>query len=206
MKTPDEYDPKTEAAKILASLTNAAIAYAGNAARGNYRGFAALHDLCDANMILPGAEELEAQDDAALELWNTTMSEVSALLIAHPAAQTEEKPLAKGDAVCYAMPADSTEAEAVFCVLLSEPDRIQMRWVNSGMPIAPIETVEPAQVRRAFNVFHRAERLIRLDIRKAYALMQIATRGTTDYEAAFSCFVELQKELGALELARLAIR
>lgn len=42
---------------VMASLSREDIEYAADPARGEYRGFAALHDRMDANMILPFAED-----------------------------------------------------------------------------------------------------------------------------------------------------
>lgn len=42
---------------VMANLSRDDIEYAADTARGEYRGFAALHDRMDANMILPFADE-----------------------------------------------------------------------------------------------------------------------------------------------------
>ena len=51
---------------VMSQLTPDQVAYAADPARGEYRGFAALHDKVDANMLLPFADEddLLATDDA----------------------------------------------------------------------------------------------------------------------------------------------
>lgn len=48
---------------VMASLSREDIKYAADPSRGEYRGFAALHDIMDANMILPFAED-DSLDDA----------------------------------------------------------------------------------------------------------------------------------------------
>lgn len=46
----------------LAKVDLTAIAYAGHPERGEHRGFAALHDKMDANMLLPFADENHEDD------------------------------------------------------------------------------------------------------------------------------------------------
>lgn len=63
---------------VMAELSREDIEYATDPARGEYRGFAALHDRMDANMILPFADT-DAADDMAnyLPFANAVMDEVS---------------------------------------------------------------------------------------------------------------------------------
>ena len=56
------------------------IAYAASHERGQYRGFAALHDKCDANMLLPFAEDCLTTDEEAA-FHNAVMTVVSELII-----------------------------------------------------------------------------------------------------------------------------
>lgn len=84
------FDADEEALRITKCLTDEAHAYAAHPNRGEYVGFAALHDLCDANMLLPGAEWLPANDDAALEFHHAVMDEVTRLLRAtEPTAEPQ---------------------------------------------------------------------------------------------------------------------
>lgn len=55
------------------------IQYAGSPERGNYRGFAALHDKCDANMLLPYADSptVSVTNDDYNAFVSLVMSEVS---------------------------------------------------------------------------------------------------------------------------------
>lgn len=48
---------------VMSQLAPDQVAYAADPARGEYRGFAALHDLLDANMLLPFADDLLEDDD-----------------------------------------------------------------------------------------------------------------------------------------------
>jgi len=70
---------------VMSQLTSANIAYAADPARGQYRGFAALHDIMDANMLLPFAED---EDLLAFAKWtnfaNAVMDEVSRRILAQP--------------------------------------------------------------------------------------------------------------------------
>lgn len=68
------------AAAVMAQLTLEDIAYAGDPERGEYRGFAALHDRCDANMLLPGAEDCSG-GDAQIDWLNLVMESVSLRII-----------------------------------------------------------------------------------------------------------------------------
>lgn len=52
-------DVHQSAAKIVAELPSPLIRYAMSAERGEFAGFAALHDKCDANMLLPFADSNE---------------------------------------------------------------------------------------------------------------------------------------------------
>lgn len=68
---------------VLGQLSDNQKMYAGHRSKGVYRGFAALHDVCDANMLLPGAcEEIENMDDC-FEYWNRVMDRVSGFLICY---------------------------------------------------------------------------------------------------------------------------
>jgi hypothetical protein len=68
---------------FLASLTQEAKSYAVDAARGEHRGFAALHDLMDANEALAGVMGIEdfdaARDTPAM---NAVIEEINRLLLA----------------------------------------------------------------------------------------------------------------------------
>jgi hypothetical protein len=57
-------------------------AYARDKARGNYRGFAALHDKCDANMLLPAVEEFNGNSEAQCRFHNAVMDEVTRRILA----------------------------------------------------------------------------------------------------------------------------
>lgn len=76
------------AASIVAQLTPEQIEYAIDDARGEYRGFAALHDLMDANMLLPSIGEYDGRDedeeylDAVCAEHNRIMDRVNELLLA----------------------------------------------------------------------------------------------------------------------------
>lgn len=62
---------------VIIQLSPEDIAYARDEARGKSRGFAALHDRCDANMLLPGAEGLEADNEAHTAYMNEVIEAVS---------------------------------------------------------------------------------------------------------------------------------
>lgn len=49
--------PVEAANAMIAKLTKSDILYMLDPKRGEYRGFAALHDLMDANMLMPGADD-----------------------------------------------------------------------------------------------------------------------------------------------------
>lgn len=72
---------------VMAKLSREDIEYAADAARGKYRGFAALHDRMDANMILPFAEDDSVWDPAGgltkeyVSFANAVMDEVSRRII-----------------------------------------------------------------------------------------------------------------------------
>lgn len=87
------------ASGIVSRLTDDQKDYAGDPARGECRGFAALHDLMDANMILPYADESEegefgemvrefwkewnpVQSDIIIKWWEMVENEVTRQLIA----------------------------------------------------------------------------------------------------------------------------
>lgn len=82
--------PVVAASRIVAALPPSFIAYAGNGERRGWVGFAALHDLCDANMLLPGAETHNTTNPQWLSYANAVMSEVTKMLKAHPIAQAIE--------------------------------------------------------------------------------------------------------------------
>ena len=70
---------------VMAQLSADDINYAAHPARGEFAGFAALHDRMDANMILPFAEELDFDDeretDSYLGWANAVMDEVSRRIV-----------------------------------------------------------------------------------------------------------------------------
>lgn len=55
------------------------IAYANDPARGKYRGFAALHDKCDANMLLPFANDCVMTDEETA-FYTAVMSVVTEMI------------------------------------------------------------------------------------------------------------------------------
>lgn len=55
------------------------------------------------------------------------------------------------------------------------------------------------------NKPNRSIRKVKLDIAAAKRAMDATTRGTPERDAAFLRFVDLQKELGAIELRALGI-
>lgn len=65
--------------EVISHLSDNDITYAKDPARGHYAGFAALHDLMDANMILPFATDTDcvANDTAYLVFCNRVMAEVT---------------------------------------------------------------------------------------------------------------------------------
>jgi hypothetical protein len=74
------------AVHVMSQLSKDDIAYAADPARGEYRGFAALHDRMDANMLLPFADDPDvlADDDTWADEYakwtsfaNAVMDEVS---------------------------------------------------------------------------------------------------------------------------------
>jgi hypothetical protein len=62
-------------------LTLKQMAYASAKSRGKYRGFAALHDVCDANMLLPFSEDFRPTAKQ-IEFYNAVMQYLTAWLIA----------------------------------------------------------------------------------------------------------------------------
>ncbi len=58
-----------------------AIKYAGDPDRGRFRGFAALHDLMDANKIVPFSDDYESPDDEFDAFANAVTRETTALII-----------------------------------------------------------------------------------------------------------------------------
>lgn len=75
-----------ESRKIVNALKPGDILYAAHPDRGEFRGFAALHDLFDANMMLPVGEE-EAMDQEWMDRMNLIMAKVTELIIEHPLAK-----------------------------------------------------------------------------------------------------------------------
>lgn len=116
-----------EAAKIMAKLSDEAIAYAANVKRGEFRGFAALHDLCDANMLLPNANHW-TWSDAQVELANAVAAEVTRLLLAHPLANQREELFQPGERVRYTNPHTGTEARARFEVVRCNRRTTRLRY------------------------------------------------------------------------------
>lgn len=66
---------------IFRQLGKEEILYANDPERGEYRGFSALHDLLDANMLLPFANEADINEEyinfcnAVMEQFNETLLE-----------------------------------------------------------------------------------------------------------------------------------
>lgn len=79
-------DVHQSAAKIVAELPSPFIRYAMSAERGEFAGFAALHDKCDANMFLPFADSNELDEfqpsanQTICDFWNEVMEEVTRLM------------------------------------------------------------------------------------------------------------------------------
>ena len=71
-----------DALALFAQLSPEQLAYAISPARGAFRGFAALHDLLDANMLLPQypADESEPSLTAHTDRCNAAMSKFNELL------------------------------------------------------------------------------------------------------------------------------
>ena len=73
---------------VLQQLTPDMVAYASSPERGEYRGFAALHDLCDANLLLPLSDGSGMLSGEALPAYtdfcNAVVSAVTAQLVARP--------------------------------------------------------------------------------------------------------------------------
>jgi hypothetical protein len=79
---------KESAWKIVADLPAEMREYARSERHGEHAGFAALHDKCDANMLLPFADDDDFQfrwnpagNDAVISFWNAVMAEVTRLLL-----------------------------------------------------------------------------------------------------------------------------
>ena len=69
------------AVQIMKTLSVEDILYASDPARGEYKGFAALHDLCDANMLLPSfIQDIDDVADACA-VANLTFEKVTALIL-----------------------------------------------------------------------------------------------------------------------------
>lgn len=66
---------------IYDNLSDEYIDYARDPARGKYRGFSALHDKCDANMLLPGAEDFDANNQEQTDWLNAVMEQVTKLIL-----------------------------------------------------------------------------------------------------------------------------
>ena len=66
---------------VMHQVSEIDIEYAVDPLRGSYKGFAALHDLCDANMLLPFVGELDLQDDKVLSWYGKIMSLVTVKII-----------------------------------------------------------------------------------------------------------------------------
>ena len=90
-KNASEQQVKDMASNFISELTQNEIAYALDENRGEYRGFAALHDLMDANVILDGAlddfdveyeEDEEDEDDPRIDLMNKVMDEINGIMLA----------------------------------------------------------------------------------------------------------------------------
>lgn len=74
---------KLAAAKILSELDRADLEYCVDPERGAYRGFAALRDRCDANMLLPLLKDADGEvrvDDEATEFYNAVMGELNRMI------------------------------------------------------------------------------------------------------------------------------
>lgn len=155
MTTTVNFEIEAEAAKIVGLLTDDAIRYATSTDRGDYRGFAALHDFCDANMLLPGAENFDCTDEECAH-HNAVMAEVTRLLLAHPLAGQPDAPLRRGDEVRFSIPNDEVEQVARF-TLLDDPaivgERVDIRWFNNEWFIKPVQRVLVGDIRRAFVAF-----------------------------------------------------
>lgn len=66
---------------MLAQCDTEWLHYAASPERGEYRGFAALHDKCDANMLLPFAETTDDRQGPLTNFWNAVMDEVKRRII-----------------------------------------------------------------------------------------------------------------------------
>lgn len=71
-----------DARAMLEVVTPEQLTYAKDPERGDFCGFAALHDLFDANLILPEAETACANDPAWLERARAAIEAFDALILA----------------------------------------------------------------------------------------------------------------------------
>jgi len=71
-----------DVAHVVGQLSMADVVYAGSPARGESRGFAALHDRTDANMLLPGAEDADPADEEWMARANRTIAAVTDRIVA----------------------------------------------------------------------------------------------------------------------------
>ncbi len=95
-----ERDIQQLASKFLKELTEDDLRYARDSERGEYRGFAALHDLMDANVVLDsvlrGARHTVDQrrdgdgDEARVGLMNRVMDEVNRVMLVLQSHDCEE--------------------------------------------------------------------------------------------------------------------
>lgn len=78
----DDQKIKTSACEIFGALTKDELDYISDPERGEYIGFAALHDLCDANMLLPDPDYDTYTDDGArfCEVSNKIIDHFNALI------------------------------------------------------------------------------------------------------------------------------
>ena len=67
---------------IFSPLSKEEILYANDPERGEFRGFAALHDLLDANMLLPFANKAEINEEY-IKFCNTVMDKFNDTLLKH---------------------------------------------------------------------------------------------------------------------------
>lgn len=68
---------------VVGKLTHVQKMYAGGRGRDAFRGFAALHDLCDANMLLPCTNlEIENMDDV-FPYWQRVQDLATGFLICY---------------------------------------------------------------------------------------------------------------------------
>lgn len=67
---------------VMSKFPKSWIEYAASPERGEYAGFAALHDKCDANMLLPFCEVARTNSDEYLAFCNAVMERVSQIILA----------------------------------------------------------------------------------------------------------------------------